>query len=46
MLAQWQHDQLARPRDQIVEKFLGASLMQNRRVSFDFSADELRDNRP
>ena len=37
MLAQWQHDQLARPRDQIVEKFLGASPMQNRRVYFDSS---------
>ena len=24
MLAQWRHDRLARPRDQIVEKFLGA----------------------
>ena len=23
MLAQWQHDQIARPRDQISEKFLG-----------------------
>jgi hypothetical protein len=32
MLAQWQHDQLARPRDQIAEKFIGASPMQNRRV--------------
>ena len=37
MLAQWQHDQLARPRDQIAEKFLGASPMQNRRVYFDSS---------
>ena len=37
MLAQWQHDQLARPRDQIGEKFLGASPMQNRRVYFDAS---------
>jgi acetyl esterase/lipase len=37
MAAQWQHDQLARPRDQITEKFLGASPMQNRRVFFDAS---------
>lgn len=37
MLAQWQHDQLARPRDQIAEKFLGAPPMQNRRVYFDAS---------
>ncbi|MEA2907660.1 MAG: hypothetical protein QOI12_5047 [Alphaproteobacteria bacterium] len=35
--AQWQHDQIARPRDQIAEKFLGASPMQNRRVYFDSS---------
>jgi acetyl esterase/lipase len=37
MLAQWQHDQIARPRDNIAEKFLGASPMQNRRVYFDSS---------
>ena len=37
MLAQWQHDQIARPRDQIVEKFLGASPMQNRRIYFESS---------
>jgi acetyl esterase/lipase len=37
MLAQWQHDQIARPRDQIAEKFLGAPPMQNRRVYFDAS---------
>ena len=37
MLAQWQHDQLARPRDQIAEKYLGTSPMQNRRVYFDSS---------
>ena len=37
MLAQWQHDQIARPRDQIAEKFLGTSPMQNRRVYFDSS---------
>jgi acetyl esterase/lipase len=37
MLAQWQHDQIARPRDQIAEKYLGAPPMQNRRVYFDAS---------
>jgi len=37
MLAQWYHDQIARPRDNISEKFLGASPMQNRRVYFDSS---------
>ena len=37
MLAQWQHDQIVRPRDNISEKFLGASPMQNRRVYFDSS---------
>jgi acetyl esterase/lipase len=37
MLAQWQHDQIARPRDQIAEKYLGASPMQNRRIYFDAS---------
>ena len=34
MLAQWQHDQSARPRDQISEKFLGASPMVNRKIFF------------
>ena len=37
MQAQWQHDQITRPRDQITEKFLGASPMQNRRLFFDAS---------
>jgi acetyl esterase/lipase len=37
MQAQWMHDQLVRPRDQITEKFLGQSPMQNRRVYFDSS---------
>jgi len=37
MLAQWQHDQISRPRDQITEKYLGASPMQSRRVYFDSS---------
>jgi len=37
MHAQWQHDLPLRPNDKIVEKFLGASPMQNRRVYFDAS---------
>lgn len=37
MLAQWKHDQLARPRDQITEKYLGMSPMQNRRIYFNSS---------
>jgi acetyl esterase/lipase len=37
MLAQWDHDQIARPRDQIAEKYLGASPMQNRRIYFESS---------
>jgi len=37
MLGQWQHDQIARPRDQISEKFLGVPPMQNRKVYFESS---------
>ena len=37
MRAQWQHDQLARPRDQITELYLGVSPMQNRRIYFESS---------
>jgi acetyl esterase/lipase len=37
MVAQWQHDNIQRPRDQITEKFLGTSPMQNRRVYFESS---------
>jgi acetyl esterase/lipase len=37
MQAQWQHDQITRPRDQITEKFLGLSPMQSRRSYFDAS---------
>jgi len=37
MQAQWTHDLSARPNDKIVEKFLGASPMQNRRLYFDAS---------
>lgn len=37
MAAQWEHDQLARPRDQITEKFLGGPPMASRRRYFDAS---------
>jgi len=37
MLGQWQHDQISRPRDQISEKFLGASPAVNRKVFFEGS---------
>jgi len=37
LLAQWHHDQIARPRDQIAEKFLGASPMQSRKLYFESS---------
>ncbi len=34
---QWRRDQVSRPRDQIVERFLGASLLDDRRIYFDAS---------
>ncbi len=37
MYAQWTRDLATRPNDKIVEKFLGVSPMQNRRVYFDAS---------
>jgi acetyl esterase/lipase len=37
MAAQWQHDQIARPGDQISEKFLGAPPMKDRRLYFEAS---------
>jgi acetyl esterase/lipase len=37
MMAQWEHDLVSRPRDNIAEKFLGASPTDNRRVYFDSS---------
>jgi acetyl esterase/lipase len=37
LAAQWQHDLVARPRDQITEKFLGAAPIENRRIYFDAS---------
>jgi acetyl esterase/lipase len=37
MQAQWEHDQVGRPRDQITEKFLGAAPAANRKLFFDAS---------
>lgn len=37
MLAQWQHDLLSRPRDNIGEKFLGVAAHTNRKVFFEAS---------
>jgi acetyl esterase/lipase len=37
MLAQWQHDLVSRPLDNISEKFLGASPTANRKVFFEAS---------
>jgi len=37
MVAQWQHDQIQRPRDQIAAKFLGALPSENRKLYFEAS---------
>jgi acetyl esterase/lipase len=37
LVQQWNHDCLTRPRDQIVEKFLGVAPMDDRRVYFEAS---------
>jgi acetyl esterase/lipase len=37
MVQQWMHDQIARPRDQIVEKFLGKPPMEDRKMYFESS---------
>ena len=37
LAAQWQHDLLSRPYDNITEIFLGASLVENRQLYFDAS---------
>jgi acetyl esterase/lipase len=37
LLAQWTHDLTARPRDNIVEKFLGVPPTEDRRIYFDAS---------
>src|SRR5712692_3470415 len=37
LAGQWRHDQVSRPRDSIVEKFLGVSLIDDRRLYFEAS---------
>jgi acetyl esterase/lipase len=37
MAAQWRHDQLARPTDQITQTFLGTTPMKNRKLFFEAS---------
>ena len=37
LAAQWQHDQVARPLDQVTEKFLGRKPMADRRLYFEAS---------
>ena len=37
MLAQWEHDQITRPRDSVTEKLLGCSPMVSRRTFFEAS---------
>ena len=37
MAAQWEHDQITRPRDQITEKLLGCSPMVSRKAFFEAS---------
>ena len=37
LLAQWQHDQIARPRDQITEVFLGKSPMESKHIFYEAS---------
>jgi acetyl esterase/lipase len=37
MVAQWQHDQIHRPRDNITEVFLGVPPQQNRQIFFESS---------
>lgn len=37
LVAQWRHDQVARPREPIVERFLGVSLIDDRRPYFEAS---------
>jgi acetyl esterase/lipase len=43
---QWQHDIYARPRDSIVEKFLGKSLLEDRRIYFEASPLSYATTRP
>jgi acetyl esterase/lipase len=37
LLAQWQHDQIARPRDQITEAWLGKSPMESKQLFYEAS---------
>ena len=37
LVSHWEHDQIHRPRDQILEKFLGKAPLDDRRVYFDAS---------
>ena len=37
MVAQWEHDQITRPRDSVTEKLLGCSPMISRRAFFEAS---------
>jgi len=37
LVQQWHHDQIARPRDQIAEKFLGKAPMDDRKLYFEAS---------
>jgi acetyl esterase/lipase len=37
MAAQWEHDQLHRPADSVTQKFLGASLIDDRKLFFEAS---------
>jgi hypothetical protein len=37
LVQQWNHDLVSRPRDQVVEKYLGTTPMDNRKVCFEAS---------
>jgi dipeptidyl aminopeptidase/acylaminoacyl peptidase len=37
MVAQWEHDQITRPRDSVTEKLLGCPPMVSRRIFFEAS---------
>src|SRR6516225_1168653 len=45
MQAQWEHDRMTRPRDQITEKLLGAPPMTSRKLFFRGLAAQLRHGR-
>lgn len=46
LMQQWQHDIYARPRDSIVEKLLGKSPLDDRRIYFDASPMSYATGRP